>query len=1167
MARFLTGLFGSSKQTSPPATSLRVNTSLQGVPIALHLGGLNRLAGNLIDYYNFNYQTAPSSGGGKGGIGSAGKGQSGNYAYFASFVIGICEGPVTEVTNGWVGGSPSSTVPPPGENTVFTLNGYFLQTENFIGSYTQAPWGYTESVQPSRALPYRGMCYAGFGNYPLGNSTSLPNFTFEVLGSNINALAGQPDGHASVAMTMLLTDPHFGIGFPASRLGSLSTWQSYCLALGMVVSPVIASSVASSSFINDLTAATNSAPCWQDGQLTVIPYGDSAVTAGQVQLITETHQVPPDQEGVDVLGNPIFFPQVQVSFFATFAGDAGVTYQSGGALTRVSEYAPTGYAGTGIPGPGQYFEQGGVYYFNPQDINQEVLISYDYAAAASYLPNTTPLYAFTLDDFMVNQGTIGTGLSVNNSPLICVRTARDQMLNTIKVEYLDRTNSYNPVDIEVKDEASIVAFGRIRPSDVKQFHFFCLAAAAQQSASLQLIRQQIARTYQWTCGRHFLLILELMALVTVTDEGQGLVEQPVRIIEIQENEDFSLTITAEEYLGTVSAPEYGAQTVTPFAINFEASPGAINAPIIFEPTDELNHTNSVGSLQIWAAVSGANVGIWGGCFVWASYDGENYKRLDGIIAGPSRMGVTTSVLDQVTANATGGPTIDTTELLSVNLAESGGTLSSGTQQDALALNTICYVGGEILAYQTATLTAANKYDLGYLVRGAYGTEDEIATWPVGTPFARLDENVFAFGFDQSRIGSKIYLKFQSFNIYQGGLQSLADCAAYPYQITGAALASPLPNIVNLRSVFDVNSGFTELDWDDITDFRSFKYEVRSGSSFASAVTLGQVAHPPFRVPGSGTYWVAAVSQPVPGLTVYSETWQSETISGAVLTQNVVLDIDLKANNWPGNFTGGAGLDSTLNAIRTGGDNILTDSSILATTDILDYGGGQSGSYYPSNIAFIDIGYVANASVSIKYQPTGVPVGQNVLTIGDILATPDILGSASSQFITVYPLINTATETGGDLYALDPSDLYSYPDLYEIGDYNWSGFRRFSPGTYQARALYFAVSLETADPQTIAYDLEFTITVTIPARVDNYAVTTSSSAATTITFQPTGASSPAPFNGGAGPSDLPTVQWGIVNAQQGDDLIITALSLSSITFEILNAGAKVVRSLSLSVEGF
>jgi len=110
-------------------------------------------------------------------------------------------------------------------------------------------------------------------------------------------------------------------------------------------------------------------------------------------------------------------------------------------------------------------------------------------------------------------------------------------------------------------------------------------------------------------------------------------------------------------------------------------------------------------------------------------------------------------------------------------------------------------------------------------------------------------------------------------------------------------------------------------------------------------------------------------------------------------------------------------------------------------------------------------------------------------------------------------------------------------------------------------------LDTVDPNTIAYDLEFAITITIPSRVDTYPVTTSSSASTTITFEPTGASSSAPFNGGAGPGDLPAITWGIINAQAGDDLIISSLSLSAITFAVWNAGSKVVRNVNLFATGY
>ena len=113
------------------------------------------------------------------------------------------------------------------------------------------------------------------------------------------------------------------------------------------------------------------------------------------------------------------------------------------------------------------------------------------------------------------------------------------------------------------------------------------------------------------------------------------------------------------------------------------------------------------------------------------------------------MGVTTADLPSVGVNPA-GQTIDQANTLAVDLTESGGTLASGTQADALALNTRCYVGpiihggGEIVSYETAALMQTNKYNLTYLVRGAYGTESDIADHPIGTPFARLDANVFAF---------------------------------------------------------------------------------------------------------------------------------------------------------------------------------------------------------------------------------------------------------------------------------------------------------------------------------------------------------------------------------------------------------------------------------------
>lgn len=816
--RFLSGLFaGSGRQKSQPASTLRVSTALQGVPISILLGGQIRMAGNLIDWLNLTSTTSSSSnssggGGGKGGSSgssssSAGS-SSGTVNYAVSFVIALCEGPIDGFTNAWVNGSPG-----------YPSN---YEYEGFSGNYTQGPWSYLTAVDPDHALNYRGVAYNALDNMSIGSSPTLPQVTVEVRSNNNFFIPGQPDGDPTVAFTDFLTNQYYGVGFPIARIGSLSgtssSWQAYCLSMGFGVSPVVAGPVVASSFLSDLVSATNSAACWQNGLLSVVPYGDQAMTQGTIQTSVEDYTVP-GGEGTGGLG------VITVSFSGQFYRDLGVVYTSGpygGSSFSQVDFPPTDI--------GQYARYGGVYYFYDGDLppydtgdaGSQIQITYEYATTGSYVPPTQNLYDFTIDDFLPNQGTIGTGLSAHNSPLVVVRIPRDQMLNDIKVEYMDRNNAYNPVDIEFKDSASITAFGRLRPSDVKQFHFFCTAAAATASAAQQLVRAQIARHFQFTVGNHFILILELMAVCTVTLAQMGLDRQPVRIIEIQENQDSTLTITAEEFPGTASAPLYGTQASGGSLLNYNVLVGQLNPPVIFEPTDELG-----GGLYVWAAVSWASDDTnIGGCQVWASYVADGTYQQIGTITTSARVGNLTTDFPPVTVNPV-GQTIDETNTLAVDLIESNGALDPATVADAVALNTACYVGGEVVAYADATLTGSNEYDLTYLVRGAYGTEDEIVDHPAGTTFARLDASIFKFAYDQSRIGSTVYLKFLAFNLWGGGLQTLADVGASAYVITGLALTSPLPNVENLTASY--SNGFTQISWDPVTDFRTgIRYKIYQG---------------------------------------------------------------------------------------------------------------------------------------------------------------------------------------------------------------------------------------------------------------------------------------------------------------------------------------------------
>ena len=101
--------------------------------------------------------------------------------------------------------------------------------------------------------------------------------------------------------------------------------------------------------------------------------------------------------------------------------------------------------------------------------------------------------------------------------------------------------------------------------------------------------------------------------------------------------------------------------------------------------------------------------------------------------------------------------------------------------------TLCYAGGELIAFETAILTGPHRYELATLYRGAYGSA--ITDHLSGANFAYLDGSIGRFRYPSCLIGQSVYLKFASMNIVGGGLQSLASVPAHTYLIRGAGQAS------------------------------------------------------------------------------------------------------------------------------------------------------------------------------------------------------------------------------------------------------------------------------------------------------------------------------------------------------------------------------------------
>lgn len=209
-------------------------------------------------------------------------------------------------------------------------------------------------------------------------------------------------------------------------------------------------------------------------------------------------------------------------------------------------------------------------------------------------------------------------------------------------------------------------------------------------------------------------------------------------------------------------------------------PGDTNPPIIFEPNPDFSGDDTI----IWIISSGgAN---WGGAQVHVSLDGTTYGFIGTLVAGAAH-GVLSDTFPS-------GSDPDTANTLAVDLTMSRGQIISGTVGDAdFKLPTLAYCGGELIAFSAATLTAAYNYDLDtYIRRGCYDTA--IVSHAAGAPFAWI-QSPFSYEYPRSLIGTTVYFKFPSFNRLGGELQSLADCVAYPYTLTGFGLeASAIPGI-------------------------------------------------------------------------------------------------------------------------------------------------------------------------------------------------------------------------------------------------------------------------------------------------------------------------------------------------------------------------------------
>lgn len=258
------GIFGSGQSintTEPMALGLRIQTSAYGLVVPI-LYGRSRIAGNLIWYSDFTavpHTTTTSSGGGKGG-GSVDSTNT-TYTYTAALALGLCEGQISGINAFW---SDKDYITDAGS-----------KFSKFLGSYPQSVWTWIATNHSDSALAYEGLSYVAASAYDLGNNSSLPNHTFDVSGRLQFNSGVIDDANPKDIVVDFLTNGHYGVGFPAIKIGDLTQYSNYCVSNNLFLSPAYTTQKRANEILTDLCRITNSGIYFSEGKLKITPFGDS----------------------------------------------------------------------------------------------------------------------------------------------------------------------------------------------------------------------------------------------------------------------------------------------------------------------------------------------------------------------------------------------------------------------------------------------------------------------------------------------------------------------------------------------------------------------------------------------------------------------------------------------------------------------------------------------------------------------------------------------------------------------------------------------------------------------------------------------------------------------------------------------------------------------------
>lgn len=500
-------------------------------------------------------------------------------------------------------------------------------------------------------------------------------------------------------------------------------------------------------------------------------------------------------------------------------------------------------------------------------------------------PDKTIRYNLTPDDFIPQTG----GVCVSYS-----RKDSSEIYNRISVEFLNRANAYEKEIVNYQDSDDIKEFG-VRQASTTQAHYLYTKTRAVKLAE-ELCRKNKYERVKYTFKLDWAFCrLEPGDLVMLNDPLMGIENQPAMIDSATEGTDGIITFTAiSRAKGVYSDAEYDVHENERPLIDFNPDPGVCEPPpMIFQPPALMTNADN----EVWIGTWGKNPN-WGGCSVWVSDTNQYYKKL-GTIDNRARYGTLTKPLN-----------IEDTVL---EMTLNQGSFTSVDAESAANGDTVLYVGGEALSYETAELLEDGTWRLSGLVRGQFGSEADYHA--PGARIARCDEAFLKSGLANSYIGKTIYFKFTAFNIFGGAEQSLADVLAYSFKPVSVQIPPPDVEVLNVeRMSSSIRRYWWKYTYPEPNDVAGFILKYTQGKELnweaGIPVQEGLITNQPYETqtvrPGTHAVMIKAVDQ---------NGNESKNFAycllemGDLLQENVLFDKDFGADHWADIQTSGLVLAS------------------------------------------------------------------------------------------------------------------------------------------------------------------------------------------------------------------------------------------------------------------